>query len=73
MSTVTITVNIATGNMYEGNAEFKLTLPEKHIKHLDRNQLASELDKLFDEACAEYERKNYSDYDPIKVEAHWAK
>ena len=59
MSTITITVNIATGNMYEGNAEFKLNLPEKHIQHLDRNKLASELNTLFDEACAEYESQNY--------------
>jgi hypothetical protein len=59
MSTITITVNIATGNMWEGNAEFKMDLPEKHIKHLDRNKLASELNTLFDKACADYGSKNY--------------
>ena len=60
MSTITITVNIATENMHNGESKFYLALPEKHIiQYLDRNRLARELDNLFDEAIAEYNQKNY--------------
>ena len=58
MSTVTITVNIATADKYEGNAEFKLNIPERHFKHIDRNKLASELDTLIDKALVDYGKSN---------------
>ena len=59
MTTLTITVNIATGNKYEGNAEFKLgELKETQLRHLDRNQLATELDELINTAFMDYQVAN---------------
>ena len=58
MSTITITVNIATGNKYEGNSEFKINIPEKYFKYIDRNKLASELDILIDKALVDYGKSN---------------
>ena len=60
MSTITITVNIATGNKYEGNAEFKMNLKEQHLRHLDRNQLATELDEMINLALIDYQAANNS-------------
>ena len=69
MSSITITVNIATAHKYEGDAEFKLTLPEKHFKYIDRNKLASELDTLIDKALVDYGKSNgeYIDFNPVRL------
>ena len=58
MSSITITVNIATADKWEGNSEFRLVLPEKHFKYIDRNKLASELDTLIDKALVDYGKSN---------------
>ena len=58
MNTITITINIATTDMFEGNSEFKLTVSDNDLRQLDRNQLASELDDLLDDALMDYDWKN---------------
>lgn len=65
MSALTITVNIATAYKREGNAEARLTFKESHLKHLDRNKLASDLGRLIDEAIANYEERNTIHYKEV--------
>ena len=62
MATITISVNICEGNKWEGDADFKLDIPEKDFIYLDRNQLATELGKVIDEALEDYKRNNLMDY-----------
>ena len=58
MATITISVNICEGNKWEGDADFKLDIPEKDFIYLDRNQLATETGKLIDRALMDYKRNN---------------
>ena len=64
MATITISVNIAEGNKWEGDAELRLDIPEKDFISLDRNQLATEiinrtyLFKVVDEALEDYKAQN---------------
>ena len=64
MATITISVNIAEGNKWDGDADFRLDIPEKDFISLDRNQLATEivnrtyLFKVVDEALEDYEAQN---------------
>lgn len=57
-TTITITVNIATADKYEGNAEFSLSIDERYLPYLSEAALSNELGKLIGEARKEYESKN---------------
>ncbi len=57
-TTVTITVNIATGNRYEGNAELKINVPEEHLKYLDGGKFSKDIKELIASAVVEYQAKN---------------
>ena len=58
MVTLSISVNLASGGEWEGNAEFAITLPENHLKYIDRNKLAESLDPMLDQAIDEYNKRN---------------
>ena len=56
--TLSISINLASANEWEGSAEFAITLPENHLKYLDRNKLAEQLDPMLDRAIDEYRKRN---------------
>lgn len=56
--TISISVGIASASEWEGNAEFAITIPENHLKYIDRNKLADELDHLIENAINEYKERN---------------
>jgi hypothetical protein len=61
-TTITITVNVATGNKWEGDAEFKVQVPvdngETNFKLIDRNRIATELDQAINRALVDYGKSN---------------
>lgn len=57
-TTITITVNIATGNKYEGNAEFRINIPENHLPYINPTSFKNELAQMITEARKQYEENN---------------
>ena len=57
MTTITVTINIATGNKYEGNSEFSINVPENYIednpKYI-RRSLAAAFDENVTAAVNKY-------------------
>ena len=48
MTTITVTINIATGNKHEGNSEFSINIPENYIED-NPKYVRRSLEAAFDE------------------------
>lgn len=57
-ATLTISVNIGSRNMWEGNAEESITIPVSMLKHLDSTKFSDDLETLITKAVAEFNKKN---------------
>jgi hypothetical protein len=58
MTTITISVNISTGNKYEGNSNYSLDIPEYHLMNLNPESFNAEVAKIILEARDEYCKRN---------------
>lgn len=57
-TTVTITINIATGNKHEGNSEVKVNLYEHQLENLLFASQQPDLTTLVAEALKDYDERN---------------
>lgn len=61
MATITVTMNIATGNKYEGNAEFRLNIPESELQDNPKKtwrKMSAMFTEVAEKATANYYIKN---------------
>lgn len=58
MATITVTVNIAEADAYEGNAECRLVVKSTDLHVLDRKAMNAQLEKALDVAIKDYWRNN---------------
>lgn len=58
MTTITISVNICTGDKWEGNAKYDLNIPEYSLMYIDPESFNSEVSKLILEARDDYCKRN---------------
>ena len=65
MTTITITVNIATGDKREGDAEYKVNGPEEMLPHIDLTVFEDVITELIKEALADYITNNEPELDPL--------
>ena len=56
--TVTISINVAAGNKWEGNSETHFIVPEGMLKDLSIKGTAKNLEAYIEKAIKEYEKRN---------------
>ena len=66
--TVTVSVNVATGNMNEGNSTFSLNISSALLGYLNLSYLEDQLSLLVQKAMLDYRLNNdlNENYTPIK-------
>jgi len=66
--TVTVSVNVATGNMNEGNSTFSLNISSVLLGYLNLSYLEDQLSLLVQKALIDYRLNNdlNENYNPIK-------
>lgn len=57
-TTITVTVNIAAANLYEGNAELKINVTEAELCEMCRKALIPNFASLVSKAIQDYEERN---------------
>jgi len=58
ITTIRVSVNIATGNMWEGNSTLSMDIPTSHLKHVNPESFEKDIANLISAAIRDYNKRN---------------